>query len=237
MPTSRAVVVLGMHRSGTSAVARGLAALGVYLGDDFLDAQPENPTGYWEDRHVVALDDRVLKGFGLRWDSVERIARAEFARGRFRKLRREAGRYCERTFTAHAVWGFKDPRVVRVLPFWQRVLRDCDAQDCYVIAIRNPRSVAASLFARQAMPADDAYRLWLANVVPFLGDAFDRPFVVVDYDVLMRDARVQLERIAQALGLPADSGEVERFAAEFLDAGLRHASFEPQNAMGVARLR
>ncbi|HEY2475861.1 MAG TPA: hypothetical protein VGI19_13820, partial [Candidatus Cybelea sp.] len=60
MPTSRAVLVLGMHRSGTSAIARGVAALSVYLGCDFLDAQPENPTGYWEDRNLVAIDDRVL---------------------------------------------------------------------------------------------------------------------------------------------------------------------------------
>ena len=53
MPTSRAVFVLGMHRSGTSAIARGISSLGVYLGNDFLDAQPENPTGYWEDRNLV----------------------------------------------------------------------------------------------------------------------------------------------------------------------------------------
>jgi len=65
---SRAIVVVGMHRSGTSAVARALAALSVYLGDNFLDAQPENPTGYWEDRGIVELNERVLKSLQLTWD-------------------------------------------------------------------------------------------------------------------------------------------------------------------------
>ena len=64
MTTSRAVLLLGMHRSGTSVVARGLQALSVYLGDDFLDKQPENPTGYWEDKGIVDLNERVLDELG-----------------------------------------------------------------------------------------------------------------------------------------------------------------------------
>ncbi len=75
---SRAIVVLGMHRSGTSAVARGLQALGVYLGDDFLDAQPENPTVYWEDRGIVELNERALKTLHLDWILIAPIERRQF---------------------------------------------------------------------------------------------------------------------------------------------------------------
>ena len=64
MSWSRAIVVVGMHRSGTSAVVRGLKALSVFLGRNFLDAQPENPTGYWEDKGIVELNERVLKALG-----------------------------------------------------------------------------------------------------------------------------------------------------------------------------
>ena len=192
MPTSRAVLLLGMHRSGTSAIARGLGALGVYLGDDFLDAQPENPTGYWEDKGIVALDERLLAALGLRWDDTSPVALRAFERRRVRALRRDAIRYLNRTFTSAPLWGFKDPRTIRVLPFWQRALRDCEVDDSYVVAIRNPRSVAASLFTRQAMDADTAYRLWLVHMVPFFNDVIGKPFVVVDYDLLMRDPRAQL---------------------------------------------
>jgi hypothetical protein len=230
MSTSRAVLLLGMHRSGTSAIARGLGALSVYLGNDFLDAQPENPTGYWEDKGIVALNERLLGALGLKWDDTSAIDRRAFERRRVRALRRDTIRYLKRTFISTPLWGFKDPRTIRVLPFWQRALRDCEVEDSYVVAIRNPRSVAASLFTRQAMDADEAYRLWLAYVVPFF-DLCGKRFVVVDYDLLMRDPRAQLARISQRLGIPSEAGsiEIDRFVSGFLDARLRHSVFEPDD--------
>jgi hypothetical protein len=225
---SRAVIVVGMHRSGTSAVARGLQALSVYLGKDFLDAQPENPTGYWEDKGVVEINERVLKTLGLRWDDASPIARARFRAFRIRMLRAAAARYVRRTFGSQPLWGFKDPRTIRLLPFWQGVFHRCTVADSYVVVIRNPRSVAASLFRRQAMDAAEAQRLWLIHMVPFLRDVRNRPMVVVDYDLLMLQPRTQLERIAGALNLSlnaTNAGEVDRFAADFLDETLRHSIF------------
>jgi hypothetical protein len=239
MSKSRAVLLLGMHRSGTSAIARGLGALSVYLGNDFLDAQPENPTGYWEDKGIVALNERLLAALGLKWDDTRAIDRRAFERRRVRALRGDAVRYLNRTFTSTPLWGFKDPRTIRVLPFWQRTLRECEVDDSYVVAIRNPRSVAASLFARQAMEADTAYRLWLAHMVPFFNDIIGKPFVVVDYDLLMCDSRAQLARIGHWLGVPSDPGLVEGFASDFLDGSLRHSVFEPadfDDGSAVARL-
>lgn len=242
-PNSRAVVVLGMHRSGTSAVARGLQALSVYLGDNFLDAQPENPTGYWEDKSIVELNDRVLAAFGLRWDSVAPIARGEFDRFRIRLLRGWGIRYLKGAFGSQPLWGFKDPRTIRLLPFWLRLLRDLRAHDSYVVVIRNPRSIAASLFRRQAMDIATAYRLWLVHMVPYLRDLRDKPLVVVDYDLLMQQPRPQLERIGRGLNLPAPTGaasrEIDRFASDFLDESLRHTHFSPddfETTSDVARL-
>jgi len=225
---SRAIVVIGMHRSGTSAAARALAALGVYLGNDFLDAQPENPTGYWEDRGIVELDDRVLKGLGLQWDDAGTVEPRRLRGWRMWRLRRQTVGYLRRRFTAHGLWGFKDPRAIRVLPFWLDVLRAAGASDSYLLVIRNPASVAASLYARQRMPAQFALRLWLAYTVPFLDLLAEKPLAVLDYDLLMREPRAQLDRVAGKLRLPAGApGEVERFAGAFLDERLRHTVFSP----------
>jgi hypothetical protein len=217
-----------MHRSGTSAFARGLVALGVYLGNDFLDAQPENPTGYWEDKGIVELNERVLKALRLKWDDVTPIDRRQFGGWRMWRLRRELIRHLRRNFTPQAIWGFKDPRTIRLLPFWERAMRDCDVDDAYLLAIRNPASVAASLFARQQMDVETAQRSWLVHIVPFLRDLDGKPLVVADYDLLMQDPRGQLERIGYKLGLTATgiaSAETDRFAAEFLDEKLRHTVF------------
>jgi hypothetical protein len=218
-----------MHRSGTSAVARGLAALSVYLGDDFLDAQPENPTGYWEDKGIVERNERVLKALNLRWDDERPIEPRELESRRMRGLRRETVRYLGRNFTPHPLWGFKDPRTIRLLPFWLRVLGDAGVDDAYLLVIRNPSSVAASLFARQAMDVDTAQRLWLVHVVPYLDRIAGKMFAVVDYDLLMLEPRRQLERIADKLALPKASAiELDHFAGEFLDEKLRHTRFAPE---------
>jgi hypothetical protein len=225
-PSSRSVAILGMHRSGTSAIARGLQALGVYLGDDFLDAQPENPTGYWEDRRIVELNERALKALGLKWDDVTPIDRRAFGGWRMSRLRRDALRDVRRRFVPHALWGFKDPRTIRLLPFWRHILHDAGGEDSYLLVIRNPASVAASLYARQAMDVETAQRLWLAYIVPFLDDLAAERLVLVDYDRLMRAPRDQLERIARGLDLPIRSATaIDGFVNEFLDAKLQHTIF------------
>ena len=123
MPSSRAVLVLGMHRSGTSALARGLQMLGVYLGNDFLSPKPDNPTGYWEDRNIFELNERLLAVFGLKWEDVALIDDARWDEPEVEALRAEAVEYLRSQFVSHPLWGFKDPRTIRLLPFWHSVLR------------------------------------------------------------------------------------------------------------------
>jgi hypothetical protein len=140
----------------------------------------------------------------------------------------EAAEYLPANFTGHSLWGYKDPRTIRLLPFWQLVLRQLGVDEYYLVAIRNPLSVAASLFQRQGMDTVTAHRLWLVYMVPYLSELANRRFIVADYDLLMADPLVQLERIAHALELPLDErtrAEVCRFSGDFLDTNLRHTLF------------
>ena len=69
------ILILGMHRSGTSALAGGVAALGAGFGERLMQAVPDqNAKGFWEDLDVVSIDDRVLLALGRTWDSIEPIA-------------------------------------------------------------------------------------------------------------------------------------------------------------------
>jgi hypothetical protein len=112
------------------------------------------------------------------------------------------------------------------LPFWQSALRRLDVDESYLVVLRNPRSVASSLFQRQGMIPVTAHLLWLAYMVPNLSRIADRPFVVSDYDIVMADPRQQLERIARCLRLPLDAAGIEQFATAFLDPALRHSYFD-----------
>jgi hypothetical protein len=127
------------------------------------------------------------------------------------------------------LWGFKDPRTIRLLPFWQPILQALGVDESYVLAIRNPRSVADSLKQRQGIDAVTAHLLWLIYLVPNLSKIANRPFIVTDYDLVMADPRSQLERIANGLKIPSNEASrtgIEKFANEFLDPALRHSFFD-----------
>ena len=230
MTSSRGVVVLGMHRAGTSLVTRGIKSLGIYMGDDFVDPQFDNPRGYWEDRNVVDLNKRVLSVFGLKWESPDLLTGAQWQEPELEAMRLEAIEHVRANFSSHPLWGFKDPRTIRLLPFWWPVLESVGVQDSYVVVIRNPLSVAESLIVRQPDVFDPAlaHALWLAHMVPYLSMIEKKPFVVTDYDLLMDDPRGQLLRIGRALEIPATVGislEIDDFVANFLDPRMRHTRF------------
>jgi hypothetical protein len=229
-----------MHRSGTSALARGLQMMGVYLGNDFLSPRPDNPTGYWEDRNIYEINERLLAVLGLRWEDVALIDDARWQEPEVEALRAEAVKYLESQFVSHPLWGFKDPRTIRLLPFWHSALRRLEVDESYLVVIRNPRSVALSLSKRHGMDAITAHLLWLVYVVPYLSGIAGRPFIVTDYDIVMADPRRELERIARGLKIPLDDTNeagIAQFASNFLDPNLRHSFFDESDFETTPSLR
>ena len=228
-----------MHRSGTSALARGLEVLGVPLGSELLPARADNPKGFWEDREVFRINEAVLKAAGRRWDSVAPPGDSSWALPEVTKLQREATDLIRSRLASRPIWGFKEPRTCRLLPFWQAVFREAGVQDGYVIILRNPVSVASSLADRNDFTPEKSYLLWLGHLIPALRDTEGRPRMLLDYDLLMADPGTELARIRNALDLsePAEgmTAHLEAYAADFLDASLRHAHWQDADLVADAR--
>ncbi len=228
----RAVVVLGAGRSGTSTVARGVQALGVELGDKLRPGGGKNPTGFFEDQDLLRLNKRLKRVLGIRGDSVALIEPAQWRSPAVEALRREAVETTRRRFGQYPLWGYKYGRTLRMLPFWEDVYRALDLDVQYVVAVRNPLSVAKSrgkLDPRRGTQEKSDLE-WLVNVVPYFGEVRKRPFVVVDYDHIMADPGAELERLATALGLPVTAEtrtSIEAYANGFLKPGMRHSRFSP----------
>jgi hypothetical protein len=232
MQASRAIVALGMHRSGTSLLSRSLQALGIYTGTDFVEVNRDNPTGYWENPFVVELNKRLLQQLRLEWKSGSLLDEKAWLTPEIETLRREAGAYLRTYFGSHPIWSFKDPRTIRLLPFWRSVFAQEKFEDNYIVIIRNPLSVAASLYQQERMSSIQSHLIWLAHMAPYLELLMGRPRVFVDYDLLMLEPRKQLERIADRLQLTLTSEnqrKIDDFAAGFLTAKLRHHFFSPDD--------
>jgi len=226
----RVVVLLGMHRSGTSPITRGLKALGVELGEDLLPAAPENLTGFWENAALCGLNDRLLASIERGWHSVAPIRSEMWNVPEMRAMKREAVETVRTRFGKFPLWGFKDPRTARLLPFWQDIFKHSGIAESYVLIIQNPISVARSLKVRNQFAFEKSYLLWLEHSVEAYTHTCGMPRVVVDYDALMAHPEEQLGRIAEKLALPLDlavEDSIRDYAHGFLDNRLRHSAFEP----------
>ena len=144
-------------------------------------------------------------------------------------LKQQAQLLIRSRYGRHPLWGYKDPRTVLTLAFWQELLRQENYEDAYVIALRNPLSVAASLAKIDA--GFDVRRsciFWLLRSTAAVTGIRDRPCVVVNYDTLLADPPGQLRRVANALSLPwtpSVAQSVNAYAEEFLAPDLRHSSY------------
>jgi hypothetical protein len=229
MAEHRAVVVLGVGRSGTSAVTRGLSALGVDLGSHLRRAASlKNPTGFFEDIDLLRINKRLKRILNVRGDSVRLLEPDWWRQPAAQELQREAVTTIMRRFGACPLWGFKYARALRFMPFWQHVFAEADIDVRYLMVIRNPLSVAKSRARldpwRGTQEKSDLE--WLVNVVPYFSEVRDHPLVVVDFDRFMADPAGQLARIASRLGLPITldrQSAIKTYVDRFLDPTLRHS--------------
>jgi hypothetical protein len=228
-PRSRAVVVLGVGRSGTSAITRGLGALGVDLGDKLRGATLlKNPTGFYEDTDLLRINKRLKRILDVRGESVRLLEPEWWKQPAVEQLQADAVALVRRRFGPRPLWGYKYARTLRFMPFWTGVFEAAAIDTRYLVAIRNPLSVARSRARldpwRGTQEQSDLE--WLVNVVPYFRQVRERPFVVADFDLFMADPAGQLQRIARGLDLPLTpevQASVKAFGAEFLDPSLRHS--------------
>src|SRR5687767_13467578 len=117
------IAILGMHRSGTSVVARLLNMMGCYhspegVGNNY---SPDNPKGYWERLDVIELNTEALQAMGNDWDEVSNFSLSRLkdqARGRFNSR----GRGIILSMDGHRPWFIKDPRLCLLFPLWREFL-------------------------------------------------------------------------------------------------------------------
>ncbi len=224
-------IVAGMHRAGTSVVARALQALGIDLGPRLMSADVRmNARGFFEDLDLVQIDDGLLDACGADWKSVALLDDVDWTMPVFAAQAAAAAAFLDARLAPTGAYGCKDPRIPRLLPFWQRQFAHARVADHYVVAIRHPHSVVASLTARDGLDARRSGWLWLAHLVCALHYARGRPLVVVDYDRMLAAPRHELERMRSALQVaPAGNAAAEatHFIDEFLAPELRHAEHAP----------
>ena len=231
MGGERLVVVLGMHRSGTSAITRSLRVLGVELGDSLLPAQKDNPKGFFEDSDLNSLHIEMLDAIGQKWDSIRSVLSCDVDRLEQLGFLEKAAGLLQQKLSLHSQFAFKDPRTAKLLGFWQKVFKVLGLDLSYLIVVRNPLSVAHSLATRDGLGIEKSYALWLRHLVDSLSYTAGKTRTLVEFDILMSNPEGELRRLARDLAFGFDYREFEVFTGGFLQENLRHTRFEPEDLL------
>ena len=161
--SSDVVIVLGMHRSGTSAVAGTLVKLGGGPPKHLMVANPGNARGYFESVAFMHFHDELLASAGSRWHDWRLFNPGWYSSPVAAEYRRRAKELFEAEFSGAALPVIKDPRICRFAPFWLGVLREMQKKPRIVIPIRSPLEVAQSLEKQQGVPLKEGLLLWLRH--------------------------------------------------------------------------
>ena len=225
--TQDLIVVVGMHRSGTSTIMRGLATLGCTLGDTLIEGIPGvNDKGFWEDVDVNSFNQKLLEDSCSDWSHCTVLPEDYFHAPFLRDRQQAARELLARKLRQGRPLAIKEPRMTVLLPFWQAVFADLGLNVAYLHVLRDPFEVAQSLLIRDGFSQERSMLLWFFYNQAALRDTRHTTHVVVDYAVFLEDPIRQLSRIASALGLSAfdpEHPDSRYYLHEFLDAKLRHA--------------
>lgn len=227
----RAVIVAGMHRSGTSALTRVLGYCGLGMPKTLVPPDDGNVAGHWESELIRDFNDRLLARIGVDWISW-RAGAVDLASERdYADLVREGQRIVISEFGEDGDIVLKDPRICRLLPLWLDILAELDIEPAIVLALRSPHQVAQSLERRNAILPSYGLRSWLRFTLEAERASRHLPRVVVSFDQLMRDwqsAATALNRCAGSDMLtctPEARGQV----SAFLSTDLRHFAHDDRD--------
>lgn len=222
------LLVLGMHRSGTSAVTRVLSLLGAALPKNLMPpAAGNNEAGFWEPLRLAVLHDQMLAETGSAWDDWRRFNFDALPIERQAYYKTEISRLLEEEYGDAPLFVLKEPRICRFVPLYREIFRDSGVTLKPVLVFRNPYEIAASLAARDGITPTQSYLSWLRHVLDTEAATRDLPRATAFYRDLLSDWRRAIEPFARNLQLawPNDMAGVADAVEGFLSLEHRHQFF------------
>ncbi len=231
----RAIIVLGMHRSGTSAFSGMLQLLGVDMGPSLVAAKEANAAGYWEHQDIVNAHEQLLVALHSSWDDYRNLPHEWWKAEKAAPFRSHISDILARDFSGRPVWGIKDPRMCRLLPLWHDLLADI-ASPFYILVVRHPLETVRSLEKRDGFSTEKSQLLWLRHTLDAEIHTRGRERAIVIFDEFLSDPIATLRKVQQAMGqewpisIETASADLERFA----DPGKRHHRVDSGQPSGLS---
>ncbi|MFA6253931.1 MAG: glycosyltransferase [Candidatus Paceibacterota bacterium] len=227
----KVILVLGMHRSGTSALAGILQFLGVDLGPNLMPASEFNPRGYFEDLDIVGINDKILSAIGSGWNDLNELPDNWPVRfPSVLALKEDLKKIISRDFGSSSIFAIKDPRLCLLLPLYFEIFQDLAIDSSLVRIQRAPAEVAFSLGRSEKLnlvKALQLYRKYQKYLEKYL---VGRRVVTVEFNQLLNNPAQVISLIKNLVPeIPFDYQVRQKEIDAFLDYQLKHFGQQSQD--------
>ncbi len=226
------LLVLGVHRSGTSVAAKLLECLGAVNSSTLMPPVPgNNEKGFFEDYDVYKFNEfRLLPALQAAWHSLGFIDWTNLSGDARSKFALEALGIIRKNYNpSNQLSVLKEPRIGILLPFWLSILQHAGYAVKVVCVLRDPLSVAHSLARRDGFSTSQSGMIFLVNWISILLNIQDYPVGFIGFDEIFQSPSKVLRGVSDKLGIPVPidfDSRIASFAGSFLDPSLRHGKHE-----------
>jgi hypothetical protein len=226
-----------MGRCGTSLTTAIIGFLGVDLGptETMLCANPDdNARGYWEQQEIYGINEQILQAFGGTWAHPPDLPPGWERSPALDGIRDQVHDSLTTLFgDREQRWAWKDPRASVTLPFWQDLIGDMD----YVLCVRNPADVAASLAKRgnEEIEFEDSVALWLRYLRAALDSTHNSRRLILRYEDYFTNTERQIQRLTEFVCGPGThlSDEIHDRVVNFIEPELWHNRDSLEGAVSI----
>ncbi len=220
-----AILIAGMHRSGTSALAGSLVKAGINPGYTLLFRTQDNQKGYYENTEVYNLNEFILKEHGYRWDSLDLL---EWSIDKDTILQYETTilELLQREFEAEPNILIKDPRLSFLLPIWINALTKSNYRPVIIIQVREVHDIVKSLVRRNKFTTFKASLLLIHHLLASSFNSLKTPIFQTSFEDLLKDKGSYIKRILEDISVepPIKYAIYKKKIEHFLDKSLTTGS-------------
>ena len=214
------VVVLGMHRSGTSVLTGLVTLFGGYIGSNLMPATEENSKGYYENNLIYELNEKILKEHNSSWKTntftVEEIEPDQMHRyiSDAKKIIKNDLKFVNKII-------IKDPRISILFPIWEKALIELQIKIKTIFTYRSPLEVSHSLQKRDGIVVEKGLLIWAHYF--FQAELYQRKYksLIVEYNLDFKDIDLLIAKLSEFLGEPL-SEDALLSAKSFYEPSLKH---------------
>jgi len=213
LPTKRsfreraAILVLGVHRSGTSCSAHLLNVLGAKVPEELVGPSHANPFGHWEPARLMEMNDQILGAIGRNWDDPRPIPAGWFRSTAAYAFHRHLRALIASEYGDAPLILIKEPRICRLAPLYLDVLDTLGIKPLVILPVRHPGEVIQSIHERDRIDPWTVELLWLRNLLEAEEATRACRRVWTSFDHLLDNWETTAESIAIGLGIVWPNGE------------------------------